>query len=71
MGTSKKEKQEMNCIDIKRTTTTQMKIKKATVSDGVFYVDGEEKDLLALLSDTFEDCVFDVTIVDKTIEEDN
>lgn len=61
----------MNCIDIKRTTTTQMKIKKATVSDGVFYVDGEEKDLLVLLSDTFEDCVFDVTIVDKTIEEDN
>ena len=61
----------MNCIDVKRTTTTQMKIKKATVSDGVFYVDGEEKDLLTLLSDTFEDCVFDVTVVDKTIEEDN
>ena len=71
MGASKKEKQEMNCIDVKRTTTTQMKIKKATVSDGVFYVDGEEKDLLTLLSDTFEDCVFDVTVVDKTIEEDN
>lgn len=55
----------MNCIDIKKTTTTQMKIKKATISDGKFFVDGEERDLLELLSDTFEDSVFDVSIVEK------
>ena len=56
----------MNCIDIKKTTTTQMKIKKATISDGKFYVDGEEHNLLELLSDTFEDSIFDVTVTEKT-----
>lgn len=68
MGKSKKEKKEMNCIDVKKTTTTQMKIKKATVSDGTFYVDGEAKDLPQLLSDTFGDCVFEVSITEKTVE---
>lgn len=55
----------MNCIDIKRTTTTQMKIKKATISNGKFYVDGEERDLLELLSDTFVDSIFDMSITEK------
>ena len=55
----------MNCIDIKKTTTTQMKIKKATISEGKFFIDGEERDLLELLSDTFEDSVFDVSIIEK------
>ena len=55
----------MNCIDIKRTTTTQMKIKKATISNGKFYVEGEERDLLELLSDTFVDSIFDMSITEK------
>ena len=53
----------MNCIDIKRTTTTQ--IKKATISNGKFYVDGEERGLLELLSDTFVDSIFDMSITEK------
>ncbi len=59
----------MNNVDIKRTTTIQMKIKKATINDGKFFIDGEEINLLALLSSTFEDCVFDVVVTEKTVEE--
>lgn len=55
----------MNNIDIKRTTTTQMKIKKATISDGEFYVDGEKVDLLEILTNTFEDSVFDMSVTEK------
>ena len=35
----------MKNIDIKRTTTTQVKVKKATVSNGKLFVDGDEYDL--------------------------
>lgn len=69
METGSGEEKEMNNVDIKKTTTTQMKIKKATINDGKFYIDGEEINLLALLSSTFEDCVFDVAVTEKTVEE--
>ncbi len=60
----------MNCIDVKKTTTTQMKIKKATVSEGKLYIDGEERNFIELLSNTFEDSIFDITVVEKTVETD-
>lgn len=58
----------MKNIDIKRTTTTQVKVKKATVSDGVLYVDGEEYNLYDLLSKYFDGCIFDIAIVEKDEE---
>lgn len=69
METGSGEEKEMNNVDIKKTTTIQMKIKKATINNGKFYIDGEEVNLLALLSSTFEDCIFDVAVTEKTVEE--
>lgn len=57
----------MNGVEIKTTTTTQMKIKKATIdNDGDLFVDGEKVDLIDVLKNTFEDCIFDLTVVEKT-----
>lgn len=57
----------MNGVDVKTTTTTQMKIKKATVSDeGRFIVDGEEIDLIDVLKTFFEGCIFDLSVTEKT-----
>lgn len=66
MGASKKEKQEMNGVEIKKTTTTQMKIKKATIDEGNLFVDGEEINLLNLLTDVFDGSIFDITVTEKT-----
>lgn len=43
----------MNGVEIKTTTTTQMKIKKATIDEqGSVYVDGEVVDLINALKNT-------------------
>lgn len=55
----------MSSIDIKKTTTTQMKIKKAALNEGKFYVDGEEQNLLQLLTEIFDGCIFDLSVVEK------
>ena len=52
---------------IKTTTTTQMKIKKATIDEqGAVYVDGEVVDLINALKNTFEGCIFDLAVTEKT-----
>jgi len=57
----------MNGVEIKTTTTTQMKIKKATIDEqGSVYVDGEVVDLINALKNTFEDCIFDLAVTEKT-----
>lgn len=66
MGTSNKEKNEMNGIEVKKTTTTQMKVKKATIDEGKVFVDGEEINLLDILCDTFDGSIFDITVTEKT-----
>lgn len=57
----------MNGVDIKTTTTTQMKVKKATVTDGGdIVVDGEKIDLIGVLKTFFEGCIFDLSVTEKT-----
>lgn len=58
----------MKNVDIKRTTTTQVKVKKATVSNGKLFVDGDEYDLYELLNKYFEGCIFDISVVEKDEE---
>lgn len=56
----------MNGVEIKTTTTTQMKIKKATIDEqGSVYVDGEVVDLINALKNTFEGCIFDLAVTEK------
>lgn len=56
----------MNGVEIKTTTTTQMKIKKATIDEqGAVYVDGEVVDLINALKNTFEGCIFDLAVTEK------
>ena len=53
----------MNGVEIKTTTTTQMKIKKATIDEqGAVYV----VDLINALKNTFEGCIFDLAVTEKT-----
>ena len=57
----------MNGVEIKTTTTTQMKIKKATIDEqGSVYVDGEVVDLINALKHTFEGSIFDFGLTDTT-----
>lgn len=58
----------MKNIDIKRTTTTQVKIKKATINEDRLYIDGEEYDIYELLNKYFNGCIFDLTVVEKDEE---
>lgn len=56
----------MNGVEIKTTTTTQMKIKKATIDEqGAVYVDGEVVDLINALKN-IEGCIFDLAVTEKT-----
>lgn len=57
----------MNGVEIKTTTTTQMKIKKATITnEGEIVVDGEAIDLIDVLKSYFEGSVFDLAVTEKT-----
>ena len=44
-----------------------MKIKKATIDEqGAVYVDGGVVDLINALKNTFEGCIFDLAVTEKT-----
>lgn len=59
----------MSAIVVKRNTSTNMKISKATIDDeGRFIVDGEVVDLVELVKEFFEGVVFDVSITEKVEE---
>lgn len=55
----------MDGIDVKKTATTQMKVKKGTMDNHKLYVEGQECDLMALLDKIFDGTVFDITVVEK------
>lgn len=55
-------------VTMKKTTTTKLVVKGASVEDGQLMVDKEEYDFQDLL-DKFEGCDFDVTFTEKTEEE--
>lgn len=59
----------MSAIVVKRNTSTNMKISKATIDDeGRFIVDGEVVDLVELVKEFFEGVIFDVSITEKVEE---
>ncbi|EXG87825.1 hypothetical protein K413DRAFT_4726 [Clostridium sp. ASBs410] len=57
-------------LSVKETSKTDIKIKGCTVSDGKFYDEGTEKNLIDLLVKTFgEDTIFDLAATTKIDEE--
>lgn len=59
----------MDNISLKKSTTTKLAIKKATINEGKVFVDGEEIDLMRIIDAHFADCVFDLNISEKSDEE--
>ena len=59
----------MSAIVVKRNTSTNMKISKATIDDeGRFIGDGEVVDLVELVKEFFEGVILDVSITEKVEE---
>lgn len=59
----------MDGISLKKSTTTKLTIKKATIADGKVYVDGEEIDLMKIIDSHFADCIFDLSLSEKSDED--
>lgn len=59
----------MDGITLKKSTTTKMNVKKATIADGKMVVDGEVVDLMKIIGDNFENCIFDIAINEKVDED--
>lgn len=59
----------MEGLTLKKSTTTKMTVKKASVNEGTLIIDGEDVDFMKVLTDNFDGCIFDISVAQKTDED--